>query len=259
MVQKSPVDFGRTARDYAAHRAGFPDSFFERLFGLGLFSGKTDVLDLGTGTGTVARGFALKGFHVTGLDPSENLIHEARILDQKVHVQIKYVTGRAEATGLPDHSFDIVTAGQCFHWFRQEEAQREIRRVLRPGGLFVAAYFDWIDRSGNPVHEMYKLQKKYNPGWANNWPLGFYPQKPGDLAFEGFSSRASFCYEEDVPYTQIGWRGRIRAYAAIGGSLPSATVEEFDREFAAALQEKFKEDLMLVPHKIWAEVWQLQS
>ena len=26
-----PVDFGRTASDYARHRAGFPEALFERL------------------------------------------------------------------------------------------------------------------------------------------------------------------------------------------------------------------------------------
>jgi len=258
MIQNSQVDFGRTAHDYAAYRAGFPVSFFQKLFALGLFSGKEKVLDVGTGTGTVARGFALEGYDVTGLDPSEKLISEARLMDQKSGVRIDYVQGKAESTGLAAHSFDVITAGQCFHWFHPENALKELRRILRPGGWLVVAYFDWIGKPGNPVDEMYKLQQKYNPGWGNVWPLGFYPQKPGELHFEGFSSKASFCYEEDIPYTQTAWRGRIRAYAGVGGSLPSEAVERFDREFAVVLHEKF-DDPMHVPHKVWAEAWQLQS
>jgi SAM-dependent methyltransferase len=258
MIQKSPVDFGKTAHDYASYRAGFPDSFFKKLDELGLFAGKPRVLDIGTGTGTVARGFALRGCEVTGLDPSENLIAEARVLDQKAGAHVKYVIGTAEKTGLPDHFFDIITAGQCFHWFDKEKALVEIKRLLKPEGRFVIGYFDWINRPGNPVDAMYALQKKYNPAWQNQWPLGFYPQKPGELTFDGFSSTGSFCYEEDVPYTHIGWRGRMRAYAAIGGSLPKPVVEQFDAEFAQVLAEKFKDDVMLIPHKVWAEVWQLQ-
>jgi len=259
MFQKSQVDFGKTAHDYASHRAGFPDSFFQKLDEQRLYSGKPRVLDIGTGTGTVARGFALRGCDVTGLDPSESLMSEARVLDQKAGVSIQYVIGEAEKTGLPDHSFDIVTAGQCFHWFDKEKVRQELKRLLRPQGLFVVAYFDWIDRPGNPVDEMHKLQKKYNPGWHGiPWPLGFYPQKPGELTFEGFSSKGSFLYEENIPYTHIAWRGRMRAYAGIGGSLPKPVVEQFDAEFAEVLRDKFKEDIMLVPHKVWAEVWQLQ-
>lgn len=258
MIQKSQVDFGKTAHDYASHRAGFPDSFFKKLDGLGLFAGKPRVLDIGTGTGTFARGFALKGCEVMGLDPSESLIAEARALDQKAGVSVRYVMGTAEKTGLPDRSFDIITAGQCFHWFDKEKALAEIKRLLRPEGLFVIGYFDWICLPGNPVDEMYTLQKKCNPEWKSYWPLGFYPQKPGDLTFEGFSSKGGFCYEEDVSYTHVGWRGRIRSYAGVGGSLPKPVVEQFDAAFAQVLAEKFKDDVMLIPHKVWAEVWQLQ-
>ncbi len=259
MIQNSKVDFGKTAHDYASHRAGFPDSFFKKLEGLGLFSGKPRVLDIGTGTGTVARGFALKGCDVTGLDPSEDLMNEARALDQKANVHVKYVKGSAEKTGLPDSSFDIVTAGQCFQWFERQKASAEIRRLLRPNGILLIAYFDWLERPGNPVDEMRKLQNKYNPTWKNQFTLGFYPQKPGELTFDGFTSKGSFLYEEDIPYTHVNWRGRIRAYAAIGASLPRPVVEEFDAEFARVLKVKFKEDPMLIPHKVWAEVWQLQS
>ena len=48
------VDFGRTASDYARYRVGFPDSFFERLFDCKIVSPGDRVLDLGTGTETVA-------------------------------------------------------------------------------------------------------------------------------------------------------------------------------------------------------------
>jgi ubiquinone/menaquinone biosynthesis C-methylase UbiE len=40
----------------------------------------------------------------------------------------------AERIPLVDRSVDAVTVGQAFHWFRQDEALREIHRVLRPGG-----------------------------------------------------------------------------------------------------------------------------
>ena len=192
MIQKSQVDFGKTAHDYASHRAGFPESFFNSLNDLGLFLSSDKVLDIGTGTGTMARGFVLKGCDVTGLDPSEDLINQARILDQKQNVTIKYVIGTAEQTGLPEHSFDVITAGQCFHWFNKQKAMHEIKRLLRPRGLLVIAYFDWLNKLGNPVDEMQKLQKKYNPSWKNVWPLGFYPQKPGELMFDGFVSKGAF-------------------------------------------------------------------
>ena len=115
-------------------------------------------------------------------------------------------------------------------------------------------YFDWVEAEDGPVGEMHRLRRKYNPAFKNVFPLGFYPQKPGDMSFEGFESAASFLYVEDVVYTQEAWRGRIRAYAGVGGSLPKEKVDEYDAEFAEALRARFP-DPMHIPHKIWAEVW----
>lgn len=115
--------------------------------------------------------------------------------------------------------------------------------------LFVA-YFDWLSTEGNPVEVMYRLRHKYNPNWKSIWPLGFYPCMPGDLKFAQFTTVHSFVYEENVPYTHEDWRGRMRAYAGIGGSLPKPLVEEFDHEFAAELRTKFPIEPMLIPQKI---------
>ncbi|MXY35877.1 MAG: hypothetical protein F4Y54_03750, partial [Dehalococcoidia bacterium] len=57
----SGVDFGRAASDYATFRAGFPDRFFDELEAHGVGFAGIDAVDLGTGTGTVARGLGGEG------------------------------------------------------------------------------------------------------------------------------------------------------------------------------------------------------
>ncbi len=256
MVQKTQSNYGVTAHDYARHRAGFPASFFARLEDMGLFAQPRRVLDLGTGTGTLARNFARRGHEVTGLDISPDMMAQARALGEEQGVNVTYVEGRSEKIPFADASFDIVTAGQCFHWFEKGKTAAEIARVLRPQGLAVIAYFDWVNKPGNPVEVMYGLREKHNPGWEYHFPLGFYPQKPGDLTFDGFTAKESFFYEENIPYTQADWRGRIRAYAGVGGALSKDKLEAFDAEFAAALADNFNDDVMQIPHTVWAEVWQ---
>lgn len=259
MLSRKDIDFARTAKDYARHRAGFPASFFERLLDEGFLTGTKAVLDLGTGTGTVARGLACNDFDVTGVDPAPALLESARSLDEDAGVRVDYRLGTAEQTGLPSHTFDVVIAAQCWHWFEQTPALAEIERVARPGGRLIIAYFDWLSDAG-PVHEMYTLRRKHNPAWqSGSWPLGFYPQKPGDLCFANWRSKQSFLYVEDIPYTHEAWRGRMRAYAGIGGSLPPAAVDAFDAEFADVLAKKFPDEPMLIPHKIWAEMWVLEG
>ena len=50
------------------------------------------------------------------------------------------VDGTAESTGLAGASFDLVTAGQAFHWFEPIRARREFKRILRPPGWIVLVW-----------------------------------------------------------------------------------------------------------------------
>src|SRR5436190_14869364 len=135
------VDFGNTARDYATFRAGFPDSLFDRLAALGLGIAGQSVVDLGSGTGTLARGFAKRGCKVIGVDIAEPMLAEARRLAVKDGVDAEFRVARAEETGLASASSDLVSAGQCWHWFDRPAAAREAMRLLRPDGALVIAHF----------------------------------------------------------------------------------------------------------------------
>lgn len=127
----SGTNFGKAAEDYGTYRAGFPESIFERLAEFDIGQPHHSVIDLGTGTGTLARGFALRGCHVIGIDPDPRMISQARELDRQRQVNIRYVEAKAEATGLGADSVDIVTAGQCWHWFDQPRVIAEVIRLLR--------------------------------------------------------------------------------------------------------------------------------
>ncbi|NYV77960.1 class I SAM-dependent methyltransferase, partial [Streptomyces sp. UH6] len=147
-MERNTPDFGLTAQDYGRHRAGFPPELITRLARHGVETSGRDVLDLGTGTGSLARLFALAGARVTGVDPAAPLLDQARRLDAEAGVTAAYRVGTAEETGLPGARFDVVTAGQCWHWFDAPRAAAEVRRLLRPGGSVVIAHFDWLPLPG---------------------------------------------------------------------------------------------------------------
>jgi SAM-dependent methyltransferase len=245
------IDFGRTAGDYALHRAGFPEPLFERLLGAGVVRAGERLLDLGTGTGTLARGFARHGLLVTGLDPAAAMLEQARRLDRAAGLQVDYVLARAEATGLPDQSFDVVSAGQCWHWFERAQAAAEIRRLLRPGGRAVIAHFDWLPLAGNLVEATERLIRQHNPGWDLGGGSGLHPACLADLALAGFSALETFSFDQAVSYSHLAWRGRIRASAGIAASLDDAAVARFDAEHARLLQRDFPDDPLNVPHRCW--------
>ncbi|MSQ47978.1 MAG: SAM-dependent methyltransferase [Deltaproteobacteria bacterium] len=248
------IDFGKTAHDYGRYRAGFPPAFFDRVATFGVGVPGQRVLDLGTGTGTLARGFALRGCQVTGLDPSTSLTEEAKRLDQEAHVAVQYVTAKAEQTGLPNAGFEVVTAGQCWHWFDRPKAAREVRRLLVPNGWFVIAHFDWIPLPGNVVEATEKLIERHNPQWTMSGGRGLYSRWLSDVAIVGFHNIETFSFDIFVPYSHEAWRGRIRASAGIAASLPPEQVTRFDAALHALLQERFPADPLAVHHRVFAVV-----
>jgi SAM-dependent methyltransferase len=248
----STVDFGRTATDYGKHRAGFPADFFARVAPWGIGIRNQHLLDLGTGTGTLAREFALRGCRVTGLDPAEAMLEQSRAIDRAVGAEIHYVRAHAEQTGFLDETFDVVTAGQCWHWFDRARAAAEAYRVLRIGGSIVIAHFDWLPLQGSVVEATEALILKHNPKWRGSGGNGVYPYWFSDLASAGFVALESLSFDLDQPYTHEAWRGRIRASAGVAASLDADAVARFDSEHALLLQEQFPQDLLRAPHRIFA-------
>ncbi len=248
------IDFGATAVDYAKHRAGFPSSLFNKLSEYGIGLPGQNIVDLGTGTGTLARGFADRGACVIGIDPSISLLEQARYLSESAQLQVDYRVATAENTELPDASADVVTAGQCWHWFDRAQAVQEITRILRANGLIAIAHFDWIPLKGNVVEATEQLIAAHNPEWKLSGATGLYPSWLRDIGEGGFREIRTFSYDVFVPYTHENWRGRIRASAGVGASLTPEKVEVFDRELATLLEAKYPEPILQVHHRVRAAI-----
>jgi SAM-dependent methyltransferase len=246
------VDFGPTAGDYAAYRAGFPDEFFARLIANRVGLKGQQILDVGTGTGALARGFARRGCIVTGLDPSREMLVEARRLDAEAGVNVSYRIGRAEDTGLAAARWDVVSAGQCWHWFDRPRAAREARRLLVAGAALLICHMDYLPLVGNVCALTEELILEHNPSWTMAGGTGIHAEWTLDAAAAGFAGLETFSFDVDVPYSHEAWRGRMRSCNGIGASLSAAAVGRFDVALGRLLLESFPAEPLAVPHRVWA-------
>ncbi|MEO6061296.1 MAG: class I SAM-dependent methyltransferase [Thermoflexales bacterium] len=247
-------NFGAAAGDYASHRAGFPDSLFERLAALGIGANGERVADVGAGTGTLGRGFARRGCRVTAIDPDARMLEQGRLLNAGAGVVIDDKVGSAEALPFDDGALDIVAAGQSWHWFDAPAAAREFARVTRPGGYVLIAHFDWLPLPGTAVDATEALIAAHNPAWRMGGGNGIHVASLPHLTAAGFGPFEMFAYDLVVPYTPGAWRGRIRASVGVGASLSAEDVRAFDAALERLLAERFPNPILAIPHRVFALV-----
>ena len=122
--------FAGAASGYARFRPSYPAALLDRVLAEAGVRAGHRVADVGCGTGILTRLLAERGLSVTGIDPNEDMLAEARAAGGRA----EYRRGEAAATGLADTSAVLVTAAQSFHWFDADAALAEFRRILTPGG-----------------------------------------------------------------------------------------------------------------------------
>ena len=102
------------------------------------------VLDVASGPGYVAAEAAERGAAVIAVDNAEGMLSLAR----RLHPQLDFRQGTAEALPFPDSSFDAVLANfVLLHVGRPEMVVAEFARVLRPGGRLALTVWDVPERA----------------------------------------------------------------------------------------------------------------
>lgn len=157
---------------------------------------------MGCGTGELSSKLTDRGCDVVGLDPSAEMLKEAR----REHPEPSYV--RADIrTFNPENHFDGAFSNAALHWIQQPgRALRSVRRSLRPGGRFVAE----MGASGNirtvrtALHEEL-ARLGHDPAERDPW---FFPD-PEDyrrrLEEAGFTVEKQFSF--DRPTELFGEEG----------------------------------------------------
>jgi SAM-dependent methyltransferase len=209
--------FSSRVENYVKYRPHYPDAVVDVLRREIGFTPDQAVADIGSGTGISCEPFLKSGNTVFAIEPNADMRAAAEKWwgsNRKFHS----MDASAEATSLPDHSVDLVVAGQAFHWFDVEKAKDEFRRILKADGHvllmwntrtrgdeFTRAYEDYLLKFGADFktvrHEQITpdvFDAFFSPGSYKQIRL----PNPQTMDFEGLKGRmlsSSYMPQEGSP------------------------------------------------------------
>lgn len=163
---------------------------------------RAPVLELGAGTGSLARGLLAGRLEVTALEPLEGM---RRVLASAIGGE-RVLAGVAEQIPLGDGSVDAVLAADSFHWFDEARALPEIRRVLRArGGVAILRTFPVLEAPwSQELGEMFVRERGEHPAFSERGAAAALEE---DGAFGEVTERL-------ISYEQLSDRARILDYLA---------------------------------------------
>jgi ubiquinone/menaquinone biosynthesis C-methylase UbiE len=226
-------------------------ALLDRLDGA-VADGARAVLDVGVGTGNLSIA-ALRRWpdvKVTGIDASREMIRavEALVVDRVPAARDRFRGRVADAAELPfkDGTFDAAMSSFVLQLVRSRPATlRDIRRVLRPGGLL--AYVTWLvdDRAFAPDRIFDRLLDEY--GFENDED----PARNGDIPSVERAAREL----RRAGFRDVAAEGALLEYAfTVDGYISFLTefdeeslFDEMDRTERRRFLQQFRERLMALP------------
>jgi SAM-dependent methyltransferase len=217
--------FGSDADRYDRSRPSYPQALVDRIVAASPGPG---VLDVGCGTGIVARLLQAAGCQVLGVDADARMAGLARQRGLEAEV------ARFEDWDPAGRAFDAVVCGQAWHWIDPVAGAAKAAQALRPGGLF-AVFWNAMEPPPDLAEAFAAVFRRVLPG-----------QPGGDRAMPGGNAYLALCaraadgareaggfgdpeqwrFDWDRPYTRDEWLDQVPTFGGIGARLPPAKLAE---------------------------------
>jgi SAM-dependent methyltransferase len=253
------ASFGGVASQYEQYRPGPPvaavDWFLPRPVGR--------VVDLGAGTGALARLLIDRAEDIVAVEPDDRM---RSVLTREVP-GVRAVVGRGESMPVPDGCVDAVLASSSWHWMDPIPTLHEVGRVLVPGGI-LGVVWSGPDLEGPFLVQARALLTERSPGGAGAAVVDQGESDPhgGEFAslIMGDALRPTFRLEipPGVPFDQpehevFTWDVALNADELIGllGTLSSIiTMADDKRERVIAQARRLLRDALGVEGEVTVDV-----
>jgi SAM-dependent methyltransferase len=208
------------------HRIPYPPDVFAILAGL-LGDGPRAVLDVGCGTGEIARPLLPLVDRVDAVDPSAAMIARGRALPGGDYRRLRWIVGRAEDAPL-DPPYGLITAGSSIHWLDWDVALPRFRRLLAAHGCLAL-----LSPEARPVPWAAELQRIIDRYSTNR------DYAPYDIVTE-LASRGLFQVRGTQATAPISFAqpiaGYVESFHAMNGFSRERMTLEAAAEFDAAVR-----------------------
>jgi SAM-dependent methyltransferase len=227
--------FGTDAERYDRARPSYPRDLVARIVDE---SPGPDVLDVGCGTGIVARLLQATGCRVLGVDPDARMAGLAR--DRGLEVEV----AKFEEWESAGRQFDAVVAGQAWHWVDPVAGAAKAAQALRPGGRLVvfwnAFQFDDISEAFAAAYRRAMPDSPMSRGRGMPGPeiYATMTAKAADSMRQagGFAEAEQWRFDWDRDYTRDEWLDQVPTFGG-HSQLPPATLQEVLDGMGAAIDK----------------------
>lgn len=138
--------FSEHSELYQQARPTYPQTLVNSL--IKQLNGFACAWDCGAGSGQLTQLIAPYFQQVVATDLSQNQLDQAPALPN-----VRYLQQAAEQTSFADQSFDLITVAQAIHWFNFEKFYAEVKRTLKPGGIFAVIGYGLLTLDDKDLNE----------------------------------------------------------------------------------------------------------
>jgi SAM-dependent methyltransferase len=156
--------FATTVALYEELRTPYPPAFFREVAERLALTKQHALIDLGTGPGLLALGFAPYVGRIVGVDPEPAMLAAARKAAERTSQDLSLIAGKAE--DLPDDigRFDVVTIGRALHLMDRDSTLERLERLVTPEGVILVCSSVSAGEGRNPWLEDYNEGRR---AWSN--------------------------------------------------------------------------------------------
>ncbi len=200
--------FGADPVRYDRTRPRYPAALIDRIAAAG-----HDVLDVGSGTGIVARQLRPAGCRVLGVEPDLRMAAFGRRRGVPAEV------ATFEDWDSAGRTFDAVVAGQAWHWVDPDAGAAKAARVLRPGGLLAVFWNVFVPPPAlaTAFGEVYERVAPELPNLRSTPPVEPYTRLAATAADgmrDRFAAPDEWRFDWEHSYTRGEWLDQVPTFGS---------------------------------------------